>query len=292
MSSGAIMPKKRILAFAVSLALGGAVEAGAQTISTTALPAGGTVVGGQAAIATQGAAMTVEQASARAAIDWQSFNIGSQASVTFRQPSASAIALNRVLGTSGSEIYGRLSANGQVFLLNPNGVLFGRGAQVDVGSLLASPIDLSPADFMAGRYNLSGGGSGSVVNRGSIRTAPGGYAALIAPSVLNEGTIDSPGGNVTLAAASAATLDFMADGLVRIRVDRGALAAEVANHGVITADGGAVLLKAESLDALAPSVVNMTGIIEAQTVEQADGVVRLGSVELRADRVDVSSEAR
>jgi large exoprotein involved in heme utilization and adhesion len=102
-------PKKHALALAVGLAL--ALDASAQTVSSTALPTGGTVVGGQAAIATQGAAMTVEQSSARTAIDWQSFNIGSQASVTFHQPSASAIALNRVLGSSGSEDYGHVATD-------------------------------------------------------------------------------------------------------------------------------------------------------------------------------------
>src|SRR5688500_4344152 len=112
------MPRKRI-AVAVALALGAAVfEAESQSISSTALPSGGRVVGGEALITQQGAAMAVNQASPRTAIDWQSFSIGSQASVSFNQPSASAIALNRVTGIDGSQILGRLSANGQVFLVN------------------------------------------------------------------------------------------------------------------------------------------------------------------------------
>ena len=131
------MPKKGVVAAAVALALGlRAVAVEAQSLPGGALPTGGNVAGGQASISQSGAAMRIDQASARAAIDWQSFNIGAQASVTFSQPSASAIALNRVLGASGSEILGRLSANGQVFLVNPNGILFGRGAQVDAGGLL------------------------------------------------------------------------------------------------------------------------------------------------------------
>src|SRR5205823_15097968 len=125
-------------------------------------------VGGQAVITQSTASMSIQQGSGRAAIDWQSFNIGSQASVTFNQPSASAIALNRVLGTNGSEIYGRLSANGQVFLINPNGILFGRGAEVDVGGLVASTLGMSPDDFMSGRYLLRGDGArGSIVNQGT-----------------------------------------------------------------------------------------------------------------------------
>ncbi|HEV3009085.1 MAG TPA: filamentous hemagglutinin N-terminal domain-containing protein [Burkholderiales bacterium] len=273
---------------AVALALGAAVfEARSQSISSTALPSGGRVVGGEAAISQQGAAMAVDQASARAAIDWQSFNIGSQASVTFNQPSASAIALNRVIGTNGSEIFGRLSANGQVFLVNPNGVLFGRGAQVDVGGLLASTLSMSVDDFMAGRHALRREGEARpVVNQGSIRTAPRGYVALIAPSVANEGSIESPLGTVSLAAGSAATVDFMADGLVQIRVDEGALQAEVANHGALLAEGGYVLLTAKGLDSLARAVVNNTGIVEARSVKILGDEVILGG----AARIDASGE--
>ncbi|HEX7055063.1 MAG TPA: filamentous hemagglutinin N-terminal domain-containing protein [Burkholderiales bacterium] len=285
------MPKKRILALAVAFALGGAIEAKAQVGSTT-LPTGGTVSAGAATIGRSGAAMTIQQSSGKAVLDWRSFSIGSQASVAFQQPSSSAIALNRVLGSSASEIYGRLSANGQVFLVNPNGVLFGRGAQVDVGGLLASTLWMSSEDFMAGRHTLAGGGSAGVVNQGALRAAPRGYVALVGPQVANEGTIEAPSGSVVLAAGSAATVDFMADGLVRLRIDQGALAAEARNSGLIAADGGAVFLKAESLDDLAPSVVNTSGIIEARTVEEADGVVRLGGISLEADHVAVTGAAR
>src|SRR5688572_14150810 len=212
------MPRKGIVAAAIALAL----DAQAQSISGTALPTNGRVVGGEASISQSGAAMRIEQSSTRAAIDWQSFNIGAQASVSFQQPSASAVALNRVLGASGSEIFGRLSSNGQVFLTNPNGVLFGRSAQVDVGGLLATTLSMSPDDFMAGRHVLRGEGTpGTVVNEGSIR-APRGSVVLVAPSIVNDGLIEAQQGTVSLAAANAATIEYMADGLVRIRVDEGA----------------------------------------------------------------------
>jgi filamentous hemagglutinin family protein len=285
------MPKKGVVAAAVALALGlRAVAAEAQSLPSNALPTGGNVVGGQASISQSGAAMRIDQASARAAIDWQSFNIGAQASVTFSQPSASAIALNRVLGASGSEILGRLSANGQVFLVNPNGILFGRGAQVDVGGLLASTLAMSPEDFMAGRYVLRGQGSpGSVANQGTIR-APRGSVSLIAPSITNDGLIEAQHGAVSLAAANAATVDFMADGLLRIRVDEGALKAGIANHGVLRADGGTVTLTAKALDSLASAVLNNTGIIEARTVENANGVVRLSGADVYVSgTIDVSA---
>src|ERR1051325_10904840 len=128
-----------MLGAAVALALSTvAVEASSQSIQSTTLPAGARVVGGQATVTQSGAAMSIQQLSARAALDWQSFNIGSQASVTFNQPSSSAIALNRVLGAGASEIYGHRSAEHTSELQSPHGVLFGRGAEVNVGGLVAS----------------------------------------------------------------------------------------------------------------------------------------------------------
>lgn len=136
-----------------------------------ALPQGGAVVGGQATLQAQGAGLVVQQHSPRAAIDWRSFGVAAGESVRFVQPGAHAVALNRVTGAEASAILGRLDANGQVFLLNPNGVLFGRGAQVQVGGLLASTLDLRPADFMAGRTQLTGAASGRVRNARAA-TAP------------------------------------------------------------------------------------------------------------------------
>src|SRR4051812_45599903 len=165
LKEGGVVPKKRILAAAIGLAFSASgFESRAQSIAPTTLPTGGRVVAGQATIGQSGAAMQIVQGSTKAALDWASFSIGSQAAGPFSQPSASAIALNRVLGNNASEIYGRLSANGQVFLLNPNGILFARGSQVDVGGIVASTLTMSSDDFMAGRYRLTGSGTaGSVV---------------------------------------------------------------------------------------------------------------------------------
>src|SRR2546426_65634 len=173
------MPRRRILAAAVALALSAPVfETYSQSIAPTALPTGGRVAGGQATISQSGAAMQIQQGSARAALDWNTFSIGSQAAVTFNQPSASSIALNRVL-----------SASGQVFLINPNGVLFARGSQVDVGGIVASTLSMSADDFMAGRYVLRNGGSAaSVINEGNIR---GRSVVLVGPRVVNDGTIEA-----------------------------------------------------------------------------------------------------
>src|SRR5947209_8535859 len=151
-----------------------------------ALPTGGVVSAGGATISPDGS--TINQSTANVAINWQSFSIGQGQAVRFIQPSASAVALNRVLGPDASSILGSLSANGKVFLVNPNGVLFGQGAQVNVGGLVASTRNITDADFMAGNYRFTGSGSGQVVNQGTIN-ADGGYVALLGANVSNEGTI-------------------------------------------------------------------------------------------------------
>ncbi len=144
--------------------------AGGCMVPAWAAPAGGRVVAGDASIAQSGTATTIRQSTDRVAIDWQSFGIAANESVRFLQPSSSSIALNRILGQDPSVILGSLSANGQVFLLNPNGVLFGRGAQVDVGGLVASTLNLTNENFMAGRYAFDrAGATGGVVNQGGIR---------------------------------------------------------------------------------------------------------------------------
>jgi filamentous hemagglutinin family protein len=139
--------------------------------SAYALPTAGVVAAGQATIAAAPGALTIHQSSQNAVLNWQSFSIGQGEAVTFVQPDAHAVALNRVLGPDPSAILGRLSANGRVFLVNPNGVLFGSGAQVNVGGLVASTLQIQDADFMVGRYRFSSPGPGSVVNRGSIRAS-------------------------------------------------------------------------------------------------------------------------
>lgn len=170
---------------------------------------GGRVVAGSGSVATNCANTTIQQNSSRLAIDWNSFSTRPGESVTFNQPGANAIALNRVVGPSPSALFGKLSANGQVFIVNPNGVIFGPGAQVNVGGLLASTLNLSTSDFMSGHYAFAGGGRGdwhehrhdrdhddgaAVVNLGTIKSAPGGYVALIGARAINAGTIETPRG--------------------------------------------------------------------------------------------------
>ncbi|HXO00860.1 MAG TPA: filamentous hemagglutinin N-terminal domain-containing protein, partial [Stellaceae bacterium] len=187
--------------------------------TAAANPQGGQVVGGQATITnTAPNTLTIDQTTPRAAIDWKSFNIGPNQTTQFVQPSASAIALNRVQAGDPSVIAGRLTANGQLVLINPSGIVFTKGAQVDVNSLLATPTGISTANFMAGRMIFdqpSSDPNARVINNGHITVAQAGLAALVAPGVANNGVISAKLGRVVLGGAQTYTLDFYGDGLIQ-----------------------------------------------------------------------------
>ena len=242
-----------------------------------ALPTGDQVVACAAVVSTSGPGqLNIKQSSDKTIINWQSFGIGRGESVDFRQPNASSIALNRVIGANPSEIFGRLTANGQVFLVNPNGILFAPGASVDVGGLVASTLGIANQDFLAGKHKFSNEGSaGSVVNQGSLSAAPGGYIALIAPVVSNSGSMQATSGSVGLAAGDKVTLDFNGDNLLKIKVDAAAVSAQIDNSGTISADGGRVQLTARAADKLLSTVINNGGAIEARSMVRRGGEIVL-----------------
>ena len=239
-----------------------------------ALPTGGAVVAGSAGIASTVNTTTITQSTQNAVINWQSFGIAAGQSVQFVQPNNSSVTLNRVLGANPSAIFGNLSANGQVFLVNPSGILFGKGASVNVGGLVASTLNITDANFMTGKYIFSNPGGGTVVNQGVIN-ADGGYAALLGTSVSNQGNISARMGTVALAAGNGVTLDLVGDKLLNVTVDQGAVNALVENGGLIQADGGLVLMTAQGAGNLLSTVVNNTGVIRAQTLSNVKGVIKL-----------------
>ncbi|MCP5277302.1 MAG: filamentous hemagglutinin N-terminal domain-containing protein [Thiobacillus sp.] len=240
-----------------------------------ALPTGAQVVAGQARVDQSGQALTVTQSTDKAILNWRSFGIGAGEIVSFQQPGTGSVALNRVLGSEASAIYGRLDANGQVFLVNPSGVYFAPGAQVNVGGLVASTLDLTDADFLGGNYRFQGQATVKVVNDGTITAAPGGYVAFIGRRVENNGSISTPGGTTALGAGSRVDLTLAGNSLLSFNVNAGQLNALARNGGVIQADGGRVILTAQAKDALLNTVVNNTGIIRAQTVAERDGIIEL-----------------
>ncbi|MEG0558019.1 MAG: filamentous hemagglutinin N-terminal domain-containing protein, partial [Comamonas sp.] len=242
--------------------------------SSTQLPTGGQVVAGQANISQAGSAMTVQQGSDRAAIDWQTFNLGSQASINFQQPSVNSVTLNRVLDANPSQIYGRLSANGHVFLSNPNGVYFAPSANVDVGGIVATTMGISNDDFMAGRDVFQRNGStGAVLNLGRMQAAPGGVIALLAPEVRNEGVLIAQAGTVAMASGEAVTLHFGAtSGLLDITVTPSQVRALVENRHAVLAEGGQIILSARAVDGLMASVIH-SGELNASSIVEKGGRV-------------------
>ncbi|MDR6680713.1 beta strand repeat-containing protein, partial [Pseudomonas oryzihabitans] len=175
-----------------------------------------------------------------------------------------------------SRILGNLDANGRVFLVNPNGILFGQGASVNVGGLVASTLDISNSDFEQGRYHFKSQTTPkAVLNQGNIKAHDGGAVALLGGQVSNQGVIVANGGSVALAAGQAMTLDFAGDGLLSVKVDKATADALAENRELIRANGGQVLLTAHASDALLKTVVNNSGVIEAQTLAERGGKIEL-----------------
>jgi filamentous hemagglutinin family protein len=258
---------------------------GTMAPAATALPTGGQLVAGQASIAQTGATMNVTQTTNRAAVDWATFNVGSQARVNFIQPSSSAAILNRVLDSNPSQIFGRISANGQVFLTNASGIYFSPGSSVNVGALTATTHSISNDDFMAGRFNFTrNGATGKVENEGNLTADLGGYIALLAPEVRNNGVIIAQMGTVALAAGEAYELQFDGARLANIRVEPATIAALVESGNAVQAPGGLVILSARAADQLQGSVVRNSGAIEARGL-----VEKGGKIVLEGDHITLAS---
>ncbi|EDS1172905.1 filamentous hemagglutinin N-terminal domain-containing protein [Salmonella enterica subsp. enterica] len=241
------------------------------------LPTGGKIVGGQGSISTSGNQMTIHQQTQNMATNWHSFDVGQNNTVQFVQPDSSSVALNRVTGVSGSQIMGTLKANGQVFILNPNGVLFGKDARVNVAGLVASTKNINTADFMKGQYTLSGSGTSGaqVINQGSLTTSKGGYIVLAGERVSNSGTVTTPGGKTVLAAGKTVTLQLDNGGLASVSVNGSVVNALVENRGLISATNGQVYLTAKGQDMLLNTVVNNSGTIEAKGLASRGGEIVL-----------------
>lgn len=196
-------------------------------------PTGGVVSSGTASISTAGTTTTINQSTSKAAIDWSSFSTNSNEIVNFVQPNSSSITLNRVTGTSASTLNGQLNANGQVFIINPNGVLFGSTSQVNTAGLVASTLNLSNSDFNNNLFNFSNTSNNKVVeNRGKITVPKGGTVALIAPTIKQTGTIKAPQGNVLLAAGGDITLNLNNGSLLGYTINQGKAQALINSGGM------------------------------------------------------------
>ncbi|MGY5776270.1 MBG domain-containing protein [Rhizobium sp. LEGMi135b] len=266
--------KVRLVALLASTALVHATVAPAQS-----LPTGGQVAAGSATIGAPSAgALTINQTSGSAVVNWQSFNVGKANRVTFVQPDANAAILNRVTGETSSTIAGQITANGQVYLINPNGIAITSSGTVNTGAFVASTLGISDDDFMSGQRNFTGNGaSAPVTNAGSITINRGGYMALIGGTVANAGVITVPMGKAALGSGEQATLDLSGDGFLQVAVPTkaGGSDALVSNSGRISTRGGTVQLSAAAAKDMARQAVNMSGMIEAKGVSGRSGDIVL-----------------
>ena len=231
------------------------------------LPTQGKIVAGSGSIHTQGQAMTINQSTSKMVTDWGSFSIGAGNTVNIVQPDSSAISLNRVVGSDVSSIQGALQANGKVFLINPNGVIFTKTSQVNVGGLVASTLNMATDDFMSGRFTFAGNSLAAITNEGNIVAVDDGKGALIAmiaAKIVNQGSLAADRGNVILASGSKVLLNL--GGSVELQIEQGVLDSLIENGGAIVANGGTVLLTTDAVGELSGSVINNQGVIEAQTL--------------------------
>ncbi|WP_254592216.1 two-partner secretion domain-containing protein [Acinetobacter bouvetii] len=250
-------------------------------MNESTLPTGHQVTSGSADFTQTGNTLNINQHSQNLSTNWNTFNIGRNATVNFNQQNQSSVALNRVLDNNASQIMGRLNANGQVFLINPNGVIFSKTAQVNVGGMVASTLDLQEHDLLQGKFAFAAKGeNGAVENHGDIQVANGGTVALIAPIVKNTGSITALNGQVELTAADKVRVSLQNGKLVSYDIDQGTLQGLVDNGGAIIADNGVVHLTAVAEKQLGRAVVNHTGYIQANRLEtNAKGeIVLLGDM--------------
>ena len=234
-----------------------------------ALPEGAQLTGGVANINQSANTLTIQQSSQQISIDYNSFNIAAGESVNFIQPDSQSIALNLVTGSGVSEIFGSLSANGQVFLINPNGILFASGAQVDVGGLFASTLSISNDDFFNQNFQLSNDATNaSIKNYGQIQA---GYVAFVSPVIENHGTITAE--QINLHAADSVRVSFSPG--IHIETLASSYQATIDNKGLLSADGGEVILTAASHNQLLETAINNDGVIEAGSLLEKEGRIFL-----------------
>ncbi len=230
-----------------------------------ALPQGGQVVQGQALLSPG----LVQQTSDKAIVNWQSFSIGAGETLRVQQPGVNSVLLNRVVGRDPSLILGQLQANGRVFLVNPRGIVFGRGSQVDAGSLVASTLDLSDGDFLAGAYRFSAGASAGGLRAEGRLSAADGTVALLAPDLAVSGQITAR--RVGLAAASHVQVDVEGDGLVLFNLRNDDRDVALKFSGQVLAEGGSVEMRAQARAGAVGQVLNMDGLVQARSLRQQGG---------------------
>jgi len=273
--------------------------------TAVANPLGPQVVNGQAGFTSQGNLLSITNTPG-AIINWQSFSINPGEITRFIQQNPNSAVLNRIVGQDPSHILGALQSNGRVFLINPNGILFGQGAQVDVNGLVASTLNISNEDFLKGKLDFKAGDkAGNLKHQGAITTPSGGQVVLIAPNVENSGIITSPKGDVMLAAGHSVQLVDTLNPDLRVVVS--APEHEALNLGQIITQGGktgiyGALVKQRGVINADSAVVGENGkvvlkasrdtLLEAGSRTSARGAGKGGEIQVLGERVGLTGDAK
>ncbi len=252
----------------------------------------GTIVSGSGNISKNNNQTTVKQDTDKMIVNWNNMDVGKNERLTFNQKNQNSSVLNKINGIDPTVIQGALNANGKVFIVNQNGVLISKGATINVGSLVASSLDIKNDDFNNGNLHFTGNEDGKVINQGDINAANS-VALIGAGQVENNGKINTKQGDVNLAAGKDITLSFPSLGRMNVRVNAGSLNALVKNGGIVVAKGGNIMLTAWATDQLTRGVINNTGVLEASNVNyQNDGSVLLISYGNTNSTIDVGGKIK
>jgi filamentous hemagglutinin family protein len=240
------------------------------------LPQGGVVNAGQATIADGVGRVDINQISDKAVIDWRGFDLAPGETTEFHQPGSNALTVNRVGGDSASIINGAIKANGNVMVINPNGMLFGGKSTVDVNGLIASTADADNAALMRDgtiSLNKPGKANAAIINQGHIKTKDGGKVGMLAPNISNQGIIEAKLGKVHLASGDTATIDLYGDGLIHAAVSDKVTKQLVENSGIISTQGGSIAITAAAGDQIVDSLINLGGVLDARSVGSKRGKI-------------------
>ena len=236
------------------------------------------VAKGNVSISNNAQTTTITQSSENAIINWKSFNIDKNEITRFNQPETNSIALNRIDPSQGaSTIYGLLSSNGRIILINAAGIYFGPSSVVNVGGIIASTSNMSDTNFTNGHYIFDQPSelNGAITNAGKIVASQHGLVALIGSNISNSGVISAKLGSIVLGAGSQFTVDLYGDQLINFAVTAPSKSAKISNTGYLLANGGTILVTARQAQEVLNNVIDMSGVMVANSAHKKNGVIIL-----------------
>lgn len=264
------MYKLNVISLIILTTYTGATYASTPDLPQQGLPQQDKVVSGNVTFTTTADKMTIKQETNKAQINWKSFDIGKNKEVEFKQPDANSVAYNRVTGGNASQIQGKLTANGKVYLANPNGVIITKEAEINVAGLLATTKDLEKisenGNSNTNKFTrkLKDGQvlkEGQVINEGKITAQD--FVVLNGDQVINKGEISSNNGKVHLSSGYNFTFT-LSDSGISVALEDNTVQGIVKNEGMIKA--GDITLNAKGRKEALDSLVMNNGVLEATKV--------------------------